>query len=89
MDRIRIGDYVKLKHIVKRSDRNVAYPVGIVDEINGAYFYVSVRHHDAEEVIPYECYENELEKITEAEHFRCVLAGHNDLPNDNNSKIKI
>jgi len=89
VDRIRTGDCVKLKHIVKRSDANIAYPVGVVDNVDGMEFWVNVVHHDAPEPVPYVCYENELEKISEKEYFKCMLAGYNDLPNPRNGRIKI
>lgn len=88
MVRIRIGDHVKLKHIFKRKEEAIVNPVGIVDNIDGMEFWVDVVHHDAPEPVPYVCYENELEKLTGSEYFKCLLAGYNDLPNHKNDKIK-
>ena len=89
MDRIKVDDCVRLKHISKRRGDDTVNPVGIVESIDGAYFYVNVEHYDAVKPVPYECYENELEKVSSNEYFRCLLAGYNDLPNSKNEKIKI
>ena len=89
MDRIHKGDCVKLKAIIKRDRFDaIVHPVGIVDEIDGYEFWVNVVHQDSPEPVPYVCYENELEKVSEKEYFKYLLSGHNDLPNYKNDKIK-
>ena len=88
MDRIKVNDCVKLKHIFKRKDEAVVNPVGVVAEIDGMEFWVYVIHHDSPEPVPYVCYENELEKLSGSEYFKSMLAGYNDLPNLKNDKIK-
>ena len=75
-DRINIGDHVRIKHLIMGGSK----PVGIVTGIDGAYHYVDVDHKTSSpEFVTYECYHNELEKITEQEFFRLILAGANNV----------
>ena len=59
MDRVKVGDHVRIKHL----NANGLEPVGIVVHIDGAYHDVSVDHPEQDGVI-YECYNQELENNT-------------------------
>ena len=73
-ERINVGDYVAVAWLVKSSKHRL---LGIVKRIDGAYFYVEIDYglqgkHEAE------CYEWELEKITEQEYFKRLLRDKNE-----------
>ena len=72
----KIGDHVRIVNYL----RDNKMPVGIVENIDGAYIYVDVnidnqnRHQYKGH---YEVYPNEIVKITEQEYFKLILAGAN------------
>jgi len=73
---IRVGDHVRIVNYLEDSK-----PVGIVERRNGGYIYVNVNLDNQERHQykgHYEVYENEIEKITEQEYFKLLLAGAND-----------
>ncbi len=73
--RFQVGDYVKLVNVLKHPN----YPVGIIESIDGGYFFV---HTPVDDETPddrcvFELYHNELVKITEKEYFKSLLRGDN------------
>ena len=74
-ERLEIGDYVRVVNFLA----NGKMPVGIIERINGAYYYVHTPVKDETETdrCVNECYYNELVKISEQEYFKCILGGSN------------
>lgn len=70
--RIKVGDYVRIVSYMPD-----AKPVGIVNSIDGGYYYVKTGQINTA-VYPYECYEGELKKITKTEYFKFLLEGTNE-----------
>lgn len=72
---IKVGDHVRLVNILK----HVTHPVGIVENIDGAYIYVHTPVPDEtdDDRCVFECYDNELVPITEKEYFTSMLRGDN------------
>lgn len=76
-DRIQVGNHVRIVNLL----RNKKMPVGIVERINSAYFYVWVDLPSTAKKnrCVYEAYENELVKVTKAEYFKLILSGANEI----------
>jgi len=74
-ERIKVGDHVRIVNLLA----NKKMPVGLVENIDGAYIYVHtpVDGETPNDRCVYEAYENELVKITEQEYFKLILAGAN------------
>jgi len=74
-ERIEVGDHVRVVNFVLHNKQ----PVGIVDRLDGAYIYVLAEIADAKDENPvtFECYYNEIVKITEQEYFKLLLKGVN------------
>ena len=74
-EQFKVGDHVRVVNYLM----NNKMPVGIIERINGAYHYVHVAVSDETEDdrCVYECYPNELVKVSEAEYFKLVLSGVN------------
>lgn len=73
--RIEVGDHVRLVNVLKHPK----YPVGIVEQIDGAYIYVHtpVSDETPDDRCVFELYENEIVHITEQEYFKSLLNGDN------------
>lgn len=72
---IKVGDHVRLVNVLRHPD----YPVGVIEQIDGAYIYVHTPMADetAKDRCVFELYENEFVFITEQEYFKALLNGDN------------
>lgn len=75
-ERFEIGDHVRIVNYIA----NPAMPVGIIENIDGAYHYVRSRRsgETTEDKCVFEVYPNEMVKITEQEYFKLLLKGVNE-----------
>jgi len=73
--RLKVGDHVRVVNYLA----NNRMPVGIIESIDGSYHYVHTPVNDETEDdrCVFECYDNELVKVTEQEYFMLLLAGTN------------
>ena len=74
-ERYKIGDHVRIVNYLA----NKKMPVGVIESIDGAYHYVHTPVSDETEKdrCVYECYPNEIVKISEQEYFKLLLSGTN------------
>ena len=72
--RFQVGDHVRLVNTLKHK-----LPVGIIERIDGGYFYVHtpVVDETPDDRCVFESYHNEMVKITEKEYFKSLLRGDN------------
>lgn len=70
-----VGDHVRLVNVLKHPN----YPVGIVENIDGAYIFVHapVPDETPKDRCIFEVYDNEIVYITEKEYFASLLRGDN------------
>lgn len=71
----KVGDHVRIVNFIKYPKN----PVGIIENIDGAYIYVHTPMPDETPNDPcvFEVYENEIVSITEQEYFKAMLNGDN------------
>ena len=74
-NRIEVGGYVRVVNTLKHP----LCPVGIIEQIDGAYIYVHtpVQDETPDDRCVFELYENEIVHITEKEYFKSLLRGDN------------
>ena len=74
-ERFEVGDHVRIVNYLA----NKKMPVGLVEGHGNGMIYVHtpVEDETEEDRCVYECYHNELVKITEQEYFKLLLKGVN------------